>query len=262
MVDRSGSAIHSTAVIHPGARLGETVEIGPYVVIEDDVVIGDRSSIGAHTVVKRHTRMGRENRVSEHVVIGGEPQDYKFDGSRSYVSIGDGNLIREGVTIHRGSTPEAHTSVGDNCFLMVASHVAHDCRIGNRVVLTNGALLAGFVNIADGAIISGNVVIHQFCRVGRLAFAGGGARVSQDCLPFMITEGSPARARALNAVGLRRAGFPPEEIASLKRALRVLRTSSGLEEALKALGDDASPSVTELVRFIRDSKRGFSHPTR
>jgi UDP-N-acetylglucosamine acyltransferase len=262
MVDRSSSGIHPTAVIYPGARLGENVEIGPYVVIEEDVFIGDHSTIGAHTVIKRHTRMGRENRVSEHVVIGGEPQDYKFDGSRSYVSIGDGNLIREGVTIHRGSTPEAHTTIGDNCFLMVASHVAHDCQIGNRVVLTNSALLAGFVSIADGAIISGNVVIHQYCRVGRLAFAGGGARVSQDCLPFMITEGSPARARALNAVGLRRAGFPPEEITSLKRAFHVLRTSTRLDDALNALGGDTSAAVTELVQFIRDSKRGFSHPTR
>ena len=262
MPERLTSSIHPTAVIHGGARLGKGVEIGPYVVIEDDVVIGEGSSIGAHTVIKRHTRMGRENRVSEHVVIGGEPQDYKFGGVRSYVSIGDGNLIREGVTIHRGSTPEGHTTIGDNCFLMVASHVAHDCRIGSRVVLTNGALLAGFVSIADSAIISGNVVIHQFCRVGRFAFAGGGARVSQDCLPFMITEGSPARARALNAVGLRRAGFPPEEIASLKRALHLLRTSPQLEDALEVLSGEPSAATNELVRFIRESKRGFSHPRR
>jgi len=262
MSDRPANAIHRTAVIHPDARLGENVEVGAYVVIEDDVSIGDGSRIAAHTVIKRHTRLGRENRVCEHVVIGGEPQDYKFGGARTYVTIGDGNLIREGVTIHRGSTPEAHTTIGDNCFLMVGSHVAHDCHIGNRVVLTNSALLAGFVSIADNAIISGNVVIHQFCRVGRFAFAGGGARVSQDCLPFMITEGSPARTRALNAVGLRRAGFPPAEIASLKRALHVLRTAPHLADALEALDADASPSVTELVRFIRDSKRGFSHPKR
>jgi UDP-N-acetylglucosamine acyltransferase len=262
MSERLTTSIHPTAVIHANARVGKGVEIGPYVIIEDDVVIGDGSSIAAHTVIKQHTRMGRENRVSEHVVIGAEPQDYKFGGVRSYVSIGDGNLIREGVTIHRGTTPEGHTTIGDNCFLMVASHVAHDCRIGNRVVLTNGALLAGFVSIADNAIISGNVVIHQFCRVGRFAFAGGGARVSQDCLPFMITEGSPARARALNVVGLRRAGFPPEDIASLKRALHVLRTSPRLENALETLSGERSAATTELVRFIRESTRGFSHPRR
>jgi UDP-N-acetylglucosamine acyltransferase len=144
---------------------------------------------------------------------------------------------------------------------MVASHVAHDCQLGDRVVLTNSALLAGYVSIADGAIISGNVVIHQFCRVGRLAFAGGGARVSQDCLPFMITEGSPARARALNAVGLRRAGFPAEEIANLRKALHVLRTAAHLEDALQTLVATDSPAVAELVQFIRSSKRGFSHPT-
>jgi UDP-N-acetylglucosamine acyltransferase len=145
---------------------------------------------------------------------------------------------------------------------MVASHVAHDCQIGDRVVLTNSALLAGYVSIAEGAIISGNVVIHQFCRIGRLAFVGGGARVSQDCLPFMITEGSPARARALNAVGLRRAGFPVQEIAKLKGALHVLRTSGHLEDALQTLATIDSTAVAELVQFIRSSKRGFSHPTR
>ena len=260
MGDRSSTAIHPAAVIHPDARIGEGVEVGPYAVVEDDVVIGEGTSIGAHAVIKRYTRMGRENRVSEHVVIGGEPQDYKFNGCRSYVSIGDGNRIRESVTIHRGSTPEAHTTIGDRCFLMVASHVAHDCQLGNGVVLTNSALLAGFVSIADGAIISGNVVIHQFCRVGRLAFVGGGARVSQDCLPFIITEGSPARARALNAVGLRRAGTEATEITALKRALHVLRTAPRLKDALEQLDTDATASVAELVRFIRNSKRGFSHP--
>jgi UDP-N-acetylglucosamine acyltransferase len=262
MRDSASAAIHPTASVNLGADLGKGVEIGPYVVIESDVVIGDGTSVAAHAVIKRYTHMGRGNRVSEHVVLGGDPQDYKFKGERSYVSIGDGNLIREGVTIHRGSTPEAHTTIGNNCFLMAGSHIAHDCTLGDGVVLTNGALLAGFVTIADNAIISGNVVIHQFCRVGRLAFAGGGTRVSQDCLPFIITEGSPARARALNVVGLRRAGFAATEIASLKRAFHVLRTACALEDALSTLDSDGSPAVAELVQFIRGSTRGFSHARR
>jgi UDP-N-acetylglucosamine acyltransferase len=262
MGEHSGTAIHPTAIVAPGAQLGNDVEIGPYAIVEDDVVIGDRTRVAAHAVIKRHTRLGRENRVCEHVVIGGEPQDYKFSGAPTYVSIGDRNLIREGVTVHRASSPEGHTRIGNDCFLMVASHVAHDCQIGDRVVLTNSALLAGYVSIAEGAIISGNVIIHQFCRIGRFAFAGGGARISQDCLPFMITEGSPAHARAVNVVGLRRAGFPPAEILGIRNALHALRTAARLEDALRVLEAADSPAVAELIEFIRSSKRGFSHPTR
>jgi UDP-N-acetylglucosamine acyltransferase len=262
MGEHSPTAIHPSAIVAASAQLGDGVEIGPYAVIEDDVVIGDGTRIAAHAVIKRYTRLGRQNRVCEHVVIGGEPQDYKFSGSPSHVSIGDGNLIREGVTVHRASSAEGHTRIGNDCFLMVASHVAHDCQIGDRVVLTNSALLAGYVTIADGAIISGNVIIHQFCRIGRFAFAGGGARISQDCLPFMITEGSPAHARAVNVVGLRRAGFPPAEILSIRNALHALRTEARLEDALRLLQASDSPAVAEIVQFIRSSKRGFSHPTR
>jgi UDP-N-acetylglucosamine acyltransferase len=247
------------ALVNPDAQLGQDVEIGAYAVIESDVAIGDGSSVGAHSVIKRYTRMGRNNRIYEHVVIGGDPQDYKFRDCRSYVLIGDENLVREGVTIHRGSTPEGATRIGSNCFLMASSHVAHDCTLGDRVIVANGALLAGGVSIDDAAFISGNVSIHQFVRVGRLAFAAGAARISQDCLPFVITEGAPARARALNLVGLKRAGMPAAEMAALKRAFHVLRTASGLEQALVTLESDQSESVAELVRFIRSSKRGFTH---
>jgi UDP-N-acetylglucosamine acyltransferase len=262
MRDNTSAAIHPTALVDPAARIGENVRVGPYVVIEEDVVIGDGTQIESHSVIKRYTTVGAGNRIAEHVVLGGEPQDYKFEGSRSFVRIGDRNLIREGVTIHRGSKPDVSTSVGDDCFLMAGSHVAHDCMVGNRVIIANGAQLAGAVSVADGAFISGNVLIHQFCRVGRLAFAAGGARISQDCLPFVITEGSPARARALNVVGLRRAGMEAEEIRQLKRALHVLRTTAELETALQELGAMSSSAVGELVQFIRTSSRGFTHPRR
>jgi UDP-N-acetylglucosamine acyltransferase len=262
MAELTRTAIHPTALIHPSAQLDDGVEIGPYAIVEEHVVLGARTTIGSHSIIKRYTQMGRENRVAEHAVIGGDPQDYKYKDCPSYVSIGDANLIREGVTIHRASRPESPTRIGDNCFLMADSHVAHDCTVGDRVIIVNGAMLAGSVSIDDAAFISGNVVIHQFCRVGRLAMAAGGARLVQDCLPFMITEGAPGRARALNVVGLRRAGMDAAEIRRLKHALHILRTTAGLEQALQQMETDASPAVAELVGFIRTSARGFSHPRR
>jgi UDP-N-acetylglucosamine acyltransferase len=262
MAELTRTPIHPTALIHPSAQLGEGVEIGPYAIIEENVVLGDETKIGAHSVIKRYTRMGRANRVAEHTVIGGDPQDYKFKDCPSFVSIGDSNLIREGVTIHRSSKPEAPTRIGNDCFLMADTHVAHDCSVGNRVIIVNGAMLAGSVSIADAAFISGNVVIHQFCRVGRLAMAAGGARIVQDCLPFVITEGAPGRARALNVVGLRRAGMAAAEIAQLKRAFHILRTTPVLADALAEIEADPSPAIAELVAFMRTSPRGFSHPRR
>jgi len=254
------STIHPTAVLDPSVALASGVSVGPYAVIEADVCIGEGTSIGAHTVLKRYTRIGRENRIAEHVVIGGDPQDYKFEPCASYVEIGDRNLIREGATVHRGTVPGTPTRIGNECFLMATAHVAHDCTIGDRVIIANGALVAGVVTIEDGAFISGNVVIHQFSRVGRLALAAGGTRITQDCLPFVVTQGSPARARAVNAVGLRRAGVARGEIAALRRALHILRTTSGLERALDALEEIDSAHVAELVRFIRaPTKRGFTH---
>jgi UDP-N-acetylglucosamine acyltransferase len=253
--------IHPLAAIASGARLGAGVRIGPFAVIEDDVEIGEGCEIAAHAVIKRYTRMGARNRVAEHAVLGGEPQDVKFKGHPSFVVIGSGNLIREGATIHRSSVEGGQTRIGDENFLMAYSHVAHDCQIGNQAVLANGALVAGFVSVGDRAFVSGNVAIHQFARIGRLAMVGGLARITQDCLPFMITEGSPARARGLNIVGLRRAGVPAQDVAALKKALALLRSGLLLQEALAELDGSDSALVRELAQFIRESKRGFSHPS-
>jgi UDP-N-acetylglucosamine acyltransferase len=254
--------IHPTASVAPGARLGAGVRVGPFAVIEDETEIGDDCEIAAHAVIKRHTRMGPHNRIGEHAVIGGAPQDLAFKGHRSYLVIGTGNVIREGATLHRSSRQDETTTVGDHCYLMAYAHVGHDCRLGNQVIVANGALLAGFVEVGDRAFVSGNVAIHQFTRVGRMAMVGGLARVSQDCLPFMITEGSPARARGVNVVGLRRAGVSAGDVRALKNALGVLRAAARLEEALAALATDASPLVRELGEFIRGSARGFAHPTK
>lgn len=252
--------VHPLAAVARGAQLGAGVRVGPFAVIEEDAEIGDGCEICAHAVIKRYTRMGARNRVAEHAVIGGEPQDLKFEGAPSFTVIGTGNVIREGVTIHRASVAGGETRLGDGNFLMAYSHVAHECQIGSQVIIANGAQLAGFVTVGDRAFVSGNVVIHQFARVGRLAMVSGLARVSQDCLPFMITEGSPARARALNTVGLKRAGVPGPDLAALKKALALLRSGKLLGEITKELEASPSALVRELAQFIRDAKRGFTHP--
>lgn len=250
--------IHPTALVHERATFGREVEIGPYAVIEEDVIIGDVSNVAAHAVIKTHTRLGRGNRIAEAVVIGGEPQDFKFKPCVSFVEIGDNNIIREGVTIHRGSTESAATRIGDRNFLMAFSHVGHDCRIGNDVVLANASLLAGCVTVDDRAFISGAVAIHQFCRIGRLAMIGGGSKITQDALPFIISDGSPGRARAINLVGLKRAGIARPEIDSLKRAFRILRGAADRRQMLADLRALQSPAVEELAEFIAGSQRGFA----
>jgi UDP-N-acetylglucosamine acyltransferase len=255
-------SIHATAVIDANARLGADVVVGPYAVIEDDVILGDGCEIAAHAVIKRGTRMGADNRVFEHAVIGGAPQDLGFDpATASTTEIGAGNVFREGVTIHRGSKDGGATRVGSHCFLMAYTHIAHDCCVGDRVVMANTAGIAGHVTVGDRAFISAAVTVHQFCRVGRNAMIGLSAKVVQDALPFCITDGNPGRARGLNLVGLRRAGFSAADIKALKDAYRLLYSARiPLAEALALMGDMAVPAVAELKSFIEGGKRGFAHP--
>jgi UDP-N-acetylglucosamine acyltransferase len=255
--------IHPSAVIATDAKLGANIRIGPYAVIEEDVVIGDDCEIAAHAVIKRHTRMGARNRIAEHAVIGGDPQDFKFQPDcLSYTEIGDDNWLREGVTLHRGSRPGGATRLGSGCFLMAYSHIAHDCVVGNQVVMANTAGIAGEVVVHDKAFISAAVTVHQFCRIGRNAMIGLSSKVVQDALPFCITDGNPGRARGLNLVGLKRNGFAREDIAALKEAYRLLYQRVPLEVAMERMRSIERPAVTELANFIEGSKRGFAHPTR
>lgn len=255
--------LHPTAVIAGDARFGAHVRIGPYAVIEEDVVLGEGCEIAAHAVIKRHTRMGARNRIAEHAVIGGDPQDFKFKADCvSYTEIGDDNWLREGVTVHRGSRDGSATRLGNGCFLMAYSHVAHDCTVGNHVVMANTAGIAGEVVVHDRAFISAAVTVHQFCRIGRNAMVGLSAKVVQDALPFCITDGNPGRARGLNLVGLKRNGFGKEEITALKDAYRLLYSRVPLERALAEMRGMGSAAVTEIADFIAASKRGFAHPTR
>ena len=249
---------HTTSIISESARLGPGVSVGPYAVIEQETVIGDGTEIRAHSVIKRYTELGPHNVVHESAVLGGEPQDLGFKETESYLRIGARNSIREGVTMHRGTQPGSATSVGSNCFIMAYAHVAHNCRLGDRVIIANNVALAGHVEIEDQAFISGGVVVHQFCRIGRLAMVGGNSKIVQDCLPFVITDGMPGRAHGLNLVGLKRAGFKSSDIRKLKEAYRILlRSGLTLEQALSRMSDLGDSLVDEVVTFARQGARGF-----
>ena len=252
--------IHPSSIISESALLGAGVTVGPFSVIEPETEIGEGTEIRAHVAVKRYTAMGPSNVVYEGAVLGGEPQDVSYDECESRLIIGARNRIREGVTMHRGTQSGTETRVGSDCFFMACSHVAHNCVIGDRVILANNVALAGHVEIEDGAFLSGGVVVHQFCRIGRLAMVGGNSKIVQDCLPFVITDGNPGRARGLNLVGLRRDGFKSSEVQNLKQAYRLLlRSGLKLEDALSRLSDINDPAVDHLINFVRASRRGFCH---
>jgi UDP-N-acetylglucosamine acyltransferase len=255
--------IHPTAVVDPGARIGAGTSIGPFVVIEQDVTIGERCRIEAHVVIKRFTRMGDDNYCAEGAVLGGLPQDLKFKGCNTGVRIGNRNIFREGVTVHRATEQGTDTVIGDDNYLMVCAHVAHDCVVEDRVIMANNSALAGVIHVEDHAFISGGAMIHQFSQVGRYAMVGGKSKIPQDVLPFFITDGIPGRAKGLNLVGLKRGGFTAEEIGDLKAAYRVLLLDAGLlKDKLERLRASESPHVRHLVEFIERSKRGFCHQHR
>ena len=255
--------IHPTAAVSPRAELSGGVRVGPYAVVEDEVFVGEGCEIGAHAVVKRFTTLGARNRVFEHAVLGGEPQDVKFKGEPSRLVVGDDNLIREYVTIHRASGDGGVTRVGSRNFLMVGVHVAHNCEVGDDNVLANGAALAGHVAVEDHAFLASNVGAHQFVRFGRYAMVGGKSKVVQDVLPFFTTDGNPARVRGLNVIGLRRGGFSPQERAALRRAYQLLfRARLPLASALAALEEVGDANVSHLAAFIRGSRRGFTRAER
>ena len=232
--------------------------IHPTAIIENDVEIGPDCEIGAYAVIKRFTRVGARNRIFEHTVIGGEPQDVKFRGEESYLEIGDDNLIREFCTFHRANGEGQTTRIGSRNFFMVGVHVAHNCVIGDDNIFANEVALAGHIQIEDHVFLSNNVGAHQFVRMGRHAMIGGKSKIVQDVLPFFITDGNPARVRGVNSTGLRRAGFSEEERRALKEAYKLLfRSTTPIQHALRELEQIDDEHVAHLVNFIRGSKRGF-----
>jgi UDP-N-acetylglucosamine acyltransferase len=255
--------IHPTAIISASAEIASDARIGPYVVIEDEVVIGEGCEIASHGVIKRFTRLGRGNRVFEHAVLGGLPQDVKFKGETSRLVIGDDNLIREGATLHRASGENEETRIGSRNFLMIGIHIAHNCIVGDDNTFANEVALAGHIRVEDHVFLSNNVGAHQFVRMGRFAMVGGKSKIVQDVLPFFTTDGNPPRVRGLNTVGLRRAGFSTEERRALKNAYRILFYSRlALEDALGEMAKLNDGNVDHLISFIRGSERGFSRARR
>jgi len=259
MAIHPSARIASTARVAEGAEIGPGVEIGDFCVIEDDVAIGEDSRLESHVVVKRWTTLGRSNQISVGTALGTDPLDTGFSGERSYLRIGDENIIREHYTISRGSEPESETVIGDRNFIMTSGHIAHDCRVGSDCVICSCALIAGYVEIEDGAFISGPLGVHQFSRIGRLAMIGGMTRVNRDVPPYFLYSGYQITPRGVNVVGLRRAGLK-DAIPPLKKAFRLLyRSSLPMPEALARIDSELEGEhIEHLVRFIRGSKRGVS----
>lgn len=235
------------------------MRIHPTAIIEDNVEIGPDCEIAAYAVIKQFTRLGARNRVFEHAVLGGEPQDVKFKGEESYLEIGDDNLIREFCTLHRANGAGQTTRIGSRNFFMVGVHIAHNCVVGDDNIFANEVALAGHITIEDHVFLSNGVGAHQFVRMGRYAMVGGKSKIVQDVLPFFITDGNPPRVRGLNTVGLTRAGFSEAQRRTLKNAYRtLLRSGVLLEEAVAELEQIDDKNVSHLLNFIRGSKRGFT----
>ncbi len=251
--------IHPTAIIDPAAELDEGVEVGPYAIIGPRVQIGGGSSVGPHVVLRGPTSIGRDNRIFQFASVGEDPQDKKYAGEETRLEIGDRNVIREFVTLHRGTAQDAGvTRIGNDNLFMAYVHVAHDCQIGDHVIMSNAASLAGHVLVGEWAILGGFVIVHQFCRIGAHCLAGGGSVVLQDIPPFILVSGHPARPRGINFEGLRRRNFEPEAIAAIKQAYRLLyKSRQRLEEALTAMRALGSPDVDRLADFVAASPRGF-----
>src|SRR5579885_774446 len=253
------AVVAPSARVHPDAVVGPGVRIGEFCVIESDVVIGAACAFEPYVYIKRWTTMGERNEISAGTVLGTDPLDKTFTGARSYLRIGSGNKIREHYTVSRGTAPESVTEIGDDNYIMTSGHIAHNCKIGNNTVIASCALVAGYVEVEDEAFISGGVVIHQYSKIGRLAMIGGNTRVNLDVPPYFLYTDFNVAPRGLNLVGLRRAGFPPEEMRALKRAYQLLyRSGLKLEDALEAIEREAPGEHTRhLVDFIRRSKRGI-----
>ncbi len=254
--------IHPTAIIHPEARLHDTVEIGPYAVIGPKVRIGAATRVGPHAVIEGDTTLGERNRVFQFASVGAIPQDLKYAGEDTKLVIGDENQIREFATLHIGTAGGGGvTRIGNRNLFMAYSHVAHDCTIGNGCVLANSAALAGHIQMGDYVTLGGLSAVHQFTRIGNYAFIAGGAMVAMDVPPYCTAQGDRAELVGLNTVGLSRHGYSEEQINRIKDAYKILfRSKLGLNEAISKLQAEHSghPEIEELLDFVLNSKRGLT----
>ncbi|MFH1797757.1 MAG: acyl-ACP--UDP-N-acetylglucosamine O-acyltransferase [Candidatus Omnitrophota bacterium] len=249
--------IHKLAMVSKFSEIAPSASVGPGTIIEDNVIIHERVRVMSNVYICRGTEIGEGTIIHPGAVVGGEPQDYAYKGAETFTKIGKNNIIREYVTIHRGTTEASATIIGDNNFLMVQSHLGHNCVLQDNIIIANGALLAGYVQVEKGAFISGNVVFHQFCRVGRYAIVGGFTGVNKDVPPYVNVRGSSI-VRGINLVGLRRAGFSREVIREVKEAYKIfflsgISNKQALEEIKKSFN---SEEISHFVSFIESSKRG------
>lgn len=253
--------IHPTAIVSPDAHLAEGVEIGPYSIIDSDVHIGKNTIVGPHVVIKSHTDIGEGCRFFQFCSIGEVPQDLKFKGETTRVIIGNHNVIREFVTIHQATSNDIGvTIIGDHNLLMAYCHVAHNCKLGNRIIMANAANLAGHVHVEDFAIIGGLSGVHQFTRIGAHCIIGGASAVSKDIPPFVMASGNYAKLYGLNMIGLKRRGFKEETIKLLKKTYQIIfRSSLLLSVAIERVRQeiDDVPEVNQFIEFIKNSQRGI-----
>lgn len=253
--------IHPTAIIDPGAELADDVCVGPYAVIGAGVSIGAGTTIGPHTVIKGPTRIGRDNHIFQFASVGEDPQDKKYRGEVTELVIGDRNNIREFATIHRGTAQDKGiTRIGDDNLLMAYTHVAHDCVVGNHVIMANSASLAGHVHVDDFAILGGFSLVHQFCRIGQYSFAAMGSVINRDVLPYVMIGGSPTKPHGINSVGLERQGFSPEAIRQIRKAYKTIYKSGlKLDEAFQTLAKmaDETPEIQRMVEFLQQPGRSI-----
>ncbi len=256
----TASAIHPTAVIYPGAELGDEVEIGPYAVIGPNVKMGNGNKVAAHVVIEGHTTIGDNNQFFAFTAIGGEPQSISYKGEPTETRIGNNNVFRENITVNRGTMDdEGITSIGDNNLFMAYVHIAHDCRLGSELLFSNNASLAGHVKVADYVVLAGYTLVHQLCTIGEHSFCGVSTFCIQDIPPYMLVAGNKAITHGINIRGLRRRGFNKDEIAELKRAYKVIyRSGHTVQAALTELDSREweTPHIKSLSDFIRNSKRG------
>lgn len=254
--------IHETAIIAKGAEIDSNVSIGPYAVIGEHVKIGSGTTVGPHAVIEGRTEIGQDNHIFQFASVGAIPQDLKFHGEESTLSIGDRNKIREFVTIHLGTEDGGgKTTVGNDNLFMAYSHIAHDCIVGNHVILANAATLAGHVEVDDFAIMGGLSAVHQFCKVGCHVMASGGSMINQDVVPYTIVQGDRAKTVGLNLVGLKRRGFSADVLKNIKQAYRlVFRSGMQLEDALTKIDNEleSSKELSVFVDFIKGSERGLA----
>ena len=252
--------IHSTAIVHPKAKVASSCAVGPYCIVGEHVTLGDGCQLHSHVVIDGHTTLGRANQIFPFASLGLQTQDLKWKGGLTRTEIGDGNTFREYVTVHSATGDGETTRVGSHNHILAYCHIAHNCQVGDHVIMSNVATLGGHVTVDDHAIIGGLVAVHQFCRVGRFAMIGGCSRIVQDVAPFMIIEGNPAQARTINKTGLERKGVSDAAQAALRRAYKILfREELSVPNALLKIETELPPlpEIQHLVQFIRASERGI-----